>query len=201
MISYLKKNYKEALIFFSKSIECSEAAGTSHGFDHLWKAYTHLALNEISSVYKELSLGYKQNKKIVSKLKWMKGFESLKDNPEYKKALGIKESSASVDPIVRKWADYVLENSDLSYLQFLKMINKDKEKVTDKASFCDAQIWVAELLLDDALEHELGDQDLYDEGPYTLKQLKTLLKVSKEERKKFGRKASYFHQVTKNEAA
>ena len=131
----------------------------------------------------------------------MKGFESLKENPEYKKALGIKNKSTSIDPIIQKWTNSILESSDLNYLQFLKTINQDQDKVTDKASLCDAQIWVTELLLDDALEHELRDQDLYDEGPYTLKQLKTLLKSSKDERKKFGRTASYFYQVMKNEAA
>lgn len=201
IICFLKKDFKKALTFFSKSIELSAVAGTSHGYDHLWKAYTHLALNETDSTYEELKLAYKTNKKIITKLKWMKAFENIKETAEYKKALGIKSGSDNVDAVIQKITDYVLENSNCNYLQVLSMIEKDKLKIKDKSSLYDATIWTVELILDDALEHELRDQDFYDEGSYTVKQLKEILKSSKEERKKLGRGQSYFHKIIKNNAA
>lgn len=198
ILCYLKKDYKQALSFFSKSIVCSENSGTSHGFDHLWKAYTHLALNDLDATYTELNLAYKKNKKIVAKIKSMKDFAKIKEQPEYKKALGIKSNSENVDLRIQKLIDYVLENSDLNYLKFLKMLDKEKAKIEDKHSLYDAQIWAAEALIEDALEHGLRDQDFYDEGPYTLKQLKILLKTSKENRKELGRSQSYFYKMIKS---
>lgn len=201
IIAFLKKDFKGALQFFSKSIDCAAAAGTSHGYDYLWKAYTHLALNEAEAVYTNLALAFKTNKKVTVKLKWMKSFEAIKETPEYKKALGIKTSGEPIDPIVLKFTEHALENSDLGHVHFLKWLDKEKIKVKDLASFYDAQVWASEYLVDDAKEQGLRDQDLYDEGPFTFKQLKNILKSAKDERKKIGKGTSYFHKMLKSQAA
>ncbi len=194
-LHFLNKKYSQAIESLSGSID----ADPRLGHNYLWRACAHVANGDADAALKDLAACYKQDKSVALKAKTMKGFGDLLKDPRFEEALGKKskaqiqrEVESGIDPVAQKFVEYVLENQDLSDEGLLKLTLKFQSKAKDWTSFWDAQIFALQPLIDDASEHELSDDEEYDESSFSLKDLKSMLKEARAERKKLGRGVSHF---------
>jgi tetratricopeptide (TPR) repeat protein len=192
IVSFLEKDFKTALSQFSKAVKMGQG---SSGEPYVWLSYVYLHLNQHEECFKFLAEAYKNDKQTKAIVKKFKSFSQVQSSKGYKEALGILSKidleDKKIDPMSKKMADFILETPDWEWYQLYGLSKKNKLKFKDKASYWDIVITALSPAIEDALEHNLALDDIYDDM-YSLKFLKDTLLEAKTERKKLGKKKSYF---------
>lgn len=192
IVEFSKKDFKSALDFFKKAVEKSEG---SSGEPYVWLSYVHLQLGKEQDCFKWLAEAYRVDKQTKALVKKFPNFEKVKNAQGFKAALGVLSKTdlarKKIDPIAKQLVDFILETPDWEWYQLYGLSKKNRAKFKDMASYWDIVIVALSPAVDDAKEHNLKEDEVYDDM-YTLKFLKDTLREAKDERKKLGKTKSYF---------